>query len=380
MGETIGDYVAQVTAAVQHPANDVVVAGTALKLLDTCFEVFARNNHRSTLDLAVKHWATDVASPTVMQTATRLFGNHEWVNRAVAYLRSLHSDAGNGLTRFRQALQDNAIIPGPAIVEDTQPRQLAETPLDAHQAPRGSTYAYSIVWQPFSADSDLGRKLGLKQTTALPYALHGIESANLEAGRGVQLNGRGLVLGILQAADRAPSFLHCEPATPEQMRCALSLIAQDLGEPDEDALATNASAYLGARYGNPHAVEALRNATRIIDDAALSMGDLVTGLFNEADARPDERAALLDEAVTAYAKWLQRSPLRSDNAQAVAYCGVAALIYLGRDTLVPFAHIALQPIMSKSAWLRVALNNLHAVPAGDWIAVSAPIKAATAAA
>lgn len=187
------------------------------------------------------------------------------------------------------------------------------------------------MWVPLDSRSDFGRELGASKGLFLPHLVDDPDRRTPNGGLNTPLNARTLHLGILMTneaqAARSPGVTL---PSKIQLLKTLRMLAGSFGSDSEDELCANGAAYLRRRHGEDAAETALRRTIELVPDCTFCRGDLIGSLFVGATAENLDADSSLQEAATEFLVWSSYDQSRSANRDAVLYCGLAALTYLGR--------------------------------------------------
>lgn len=221
--------------------------------------------------------------------------------------------------------------------------------------------ALTIVWSP--SPQNIAELLGIEPQLDLPYLIDNSQNSAPGNKLHATLIPQELTLGILVADPGAAEFVDTVES-PQQLRSILKKIALHRGFRSEDILCAVSASHLHVRYGVNIAVKALRRALVLVPDGMACRGDLIVSLFQRAANIKEGLEQDFEEAAELFLKWHAGQTTESKNAEDVIYCGLATLIFLGRNADLGAVVNSRPDFFHCSAHLQERLNRLSKARAG----------------
>ncbi|HZS05494.1 MAG TPA: hypothetical protein VFD58_11710 [Blastocatellia bacterium] len=221
---------------------------------------------------------------------------------------------------------------------------------------------YNIVWQPFSVDSPIAKRLGSKEQVYLPYFIDGESLKELQGKRPVPLNEFGLLRGILASYFDVSPYL---PLGTDTIQHHLEVVIHDLTNvfkfKSTEKMILDTSAILRDKNGPWVSRAALQTGMRLIPDSSFIRSDFIMDVWCLLkEEKPHQQQISLDEITRAYSG-LDLDTVLAGARELLLFANFVSLSFLGRlderDTFMESA--AFNQITSKYLMTKVlyVLNN-----------------------
>ncbi|PWN06474.1 hypothetical protein [Rhodohalobacter mucosus] len=138
---------------------------------------------------------------------------------------------------------------------------------------------YSIIWIPFSKDSDVGQRIMDSKDFALPYFVDGNDKQQFEESNPGGLSPVHLLRGILVGYSDEPPIV--DTSTFKQKAKVILMDLQNHFDYDSlEDLILNISAFIRQENGDTASFEALLTGTKICPESSKIKFDCCTDLYN----------------------------------------------------------------------------------------------------
>jgi len=138
---------------------------------------------------------------------------------------------------------------------------------------------YSIIWLPFSKDSEVGKYLNIQQGLALPYFIDGNDKRKFEHSNLDGLTQLHLLRGILVGYFENPPLVNIE-TFKENVRPILNDLQSHFDFDSLEKLILDIAAYIRKENGDRVSFKALLAGTEICSDSSKIKFDCCTDLYN----------------------------------------------------------------------------------------------------
>ena len=229
---------------------------------------------------------------------------------------------------------------------------------------------YQIVWLPPNYWPRLAQAIKAGGQLVLPHAVDSPGGVDAPVSLSFDINAQTLCRGVLLNGTMAPpAFAASIAPSPEQLRGALRMCAEELKFPNVDELCVNIAAGIRQRYGVPSSIAAQHSALSLFPNLTLCRGDLLVGLFRAAQSVPSKATDYIIEANDLFRVWSDASPGEPKNEAVIVYCGIASLTYLGLESERGRATAVNTEVVKTNPWLGTQILRLNSVNPGNLAAI-----------